>query len=105
MINIVECMFVSCVSYICINLCCRVFCKERPDDRETLIQTKLDEVIDSYEHTSSEESLICPITQDEIELGTLIKELPCGHKFSESIDKWVSQKNLCPVCREKVIVI
>ena len=105
MVDIIECMFLSCASYICINLCCRAFCKERPEDTENLINKKLDEVIESYEHTSPEETFICPITQDEIELGTLIKELPCGHKFSESIDKWLTQENKCPVCREKVVVI
>lgn len=105
MIDAIECMFLSCVSYMCISLCCQAFCKDRPEDTESLIQKKLDEVIDSYEHTSTEETLICPITQDEIEIGTLIKELPCGHKFSEGIDRWLSQKNICPVCRDKVILI
>mgnify|MGYP001389694897 CR=1 FL=1 len=47
--------------------------------------------------------LICPITQENIENGEVIKELPCGHKFSRLIDRWIYEENDCPICRESVI--
>ena len=59
-------------------------------------------VINSYEMLE-EENIICPITQETILLGDNIEELPCGHKFSDSIYKWVKIKNECPVCRENII--
>ena len=103
--NIFGCVFLSCLSALCLNMCCRACSQKKPEETANLIEKKLDEVIDTYEHTSTEETIICPITQDKVELGTIIKELPCGHKFSEDIDKWLSQKNRCPVCRGKVIII
>ena len=102
---IVECTFLSCFSFMCICLCYQDFCMNRPVDRKTLTQRKLDEVIVTYKHTPTQGTLICPITQDEIEPGTFIKELPCGHKFSECVNTWLSQGNRCPVCREEIIVI
>ena len=109
--NIIGCMFVSCMSALCLNLCCRAYSETRQEENNHLIENekerkeKIDEVIETYEHTSPAEIVVCPITQDEILQGSLIKELPCGHKFSEDITKWLVIKNRCPVCREKVVVI
>ena len=107
--NIIGCMFISCMSALCLNLCCRACYESRQEVNEHLLEKKkkkmLDEVIETYEHISTEEMVICPITQDEILQGSIIKELPCGHKFSEGIDTWLVIKNRCPICREKVVVI
>ena len=107
--NIIGCMFVSCISALCLNLCCRACSETTQEENAHLIQKKiekkLDEVIETYQHISTEEMIVCPITQDEIPQGSLIKELPCGHKFSEDINTWLVIKNRCPVCREEVVVI
>lgn len=108
--NIIGCMFISCISALCLNLCCvgRHSENRQPENADLLEKKKkkmLDEVIETYEHTSTEEMVICPITQDEILQGSIIKELPCGHKFSEGIDTWLVIKNRCPICRERVVVI
>ena len=61
-----------------------------------------DNVINTYEMVEGE-SIMCPITQENILLGENIEELPCGHKFSDSIYKWIKIKNECPVCRENIL--
>ena len=110
--NVIGCLFVSCMSALCLNLCRRACSETRQQEenahlieKEKERKEKIDEVIETYEHTSPAEIVVCPITQDEILQGSLIKELPCGHKFSEDITKWLVIKNRCPVCREKVVVI
>ena len=65
---------------------------------------EMDTIINTYQITE-EENIICPITQENILLGENVKELPCGHKFSESIYKWIRVKNECPVCRKNIINI
>lgn len=59
------------------------------------------DMINTYEMIE-EENIICPITQENILVGDNIEELPCGHRFSDSIYKWIQIKNECPVCRENI---
>ena len=94
----------GCITALCLRFCCFVCINGNQEDKESLIQHKMDEIIESYELTCPQESVVCPITQEQIEIGSIIKELPCGHKFSEGIDKWVSLKNRCPICRQKIII-
>ena len=63
---------------------------------------KMNEIVEAY-NKDDESIIICPITQEAIERGEIIKTLPCGHQFSDSIDKWIYEENECPVCRENVI--
>ena len=71
---------------------------------ENITTQDIESSINTYEMVEGE-SVICPITQDYIEEGEKVKELPCGHIFSEDISKWIKIKNICPVCREKVISV
>ena len=71
---------------------------------ENIRTQDIEDYIDTYEMVEGE-SVICPITQDYIEEGEKVKQLPCGHIFSEDISKWIKIKNICPVCREKVISV
>lgn len=64
--------------------------------------SKLQEVIETYEKEDDNE-VICPITQDLILEGETVKKLPCGHEFSIDINKWICEKNCCPVCRENIV--
>lgn len=63
---------------------------------------KMNEIVDTY-NKDDESIIICPITQEAIEKGEVIKTLPCGHQFSDSIDEWIHEENECPVCRKNVI--
>lgn len=65
---------------------------------------EMDTVINTYD-LISQENIICPITQENIGIGENVKELPCGHKFSNSIYKWIRTKNECPVCRKNILNI
>jgi len=44
---------------------------------------------------------ICTISQEEIKSGDEVRELNCGHFFKkEYIDIWLSENNVCPMCRK-----
>ena len=69
---------------------------------EIVIRRKINEIVETCSK-DDESIIICPITQEAIERGEIIKTLPCGHQFSDSIDKWIYEENECPVCRDNVI--
>ena len=44
---------------------------------------------------------ICTISQEEIKEGCQVRELHCGHYFKQNyIDIWLSENNVCPMCRK-----
>ncbi len=64
------------------------------------------ETIDNNTETSicDNENIICTITQENIQIGTEIRTLPCNHIFNkEKIDIWLEQNNNCPICRKIII--
>ena len=65
---------------------------------------EMENLINTYE-LESQENIVCPITQEIIQIGEDVKQLPCGHKFSNSIKEWLRFKNECPVCRENILDI
>ena len=71
---------------------------------ESITTQDIEASINTYEMVQGE-SVICPITQNYIEEGEKVKELPCGHIFSEDISKWIKIKRICPVCRKEVIQV
>ena len=102
LLYIIFLLFIVCFynTIIFLKHCC---IRERNNNRlNNINMDRFHNVINSYEMIE-EENIICPITQESILLGDNIEELPCGHKFSNSIYKWVKIKNECPVCRENII--
>ena len=46
---------------------------------------------------------LCCICYDEFAAGDDVKTLPCLHRFHEvEIDRWLRQKNSCPVCNTPI---
>ena len=105
-------IFIFLISFTIIFCCC--FCiKNSSNDQNSINNVKniikkriklMNEVVQTYKK-DDESVVICPITQDVIEKGQTVKELPCGHQFSELIDEWIYKENGCPICREQVIEI
>lgn len=58
----------------------------------------------SYDAEEDDEPRICAITQNEITVGTEVRQLPCQHIFvASAIEQWlVRRNNRCPVCRQTV---
>eukprot|EP00188_Purpureofilum_apyrenoidigerum_P002199 Plantae.Rhodophyta-Purpureofilum_apyrenoidigerum.ctg23369.p2 GENE.Plantae.Rhodophyta-Purpureofilum_apyrenoidigerum.ctg23369~~Plantae.Rhodophyta-Purpureofilum_apyrenoidigerum.ctg23369.p2 ORF type:complete len:142 (+),score=18.57 Plantae.Rhodophyta-Purpureofilum_apyrenoidigerum.ctg23369:977-1402(+) len=45
--------------------------------------------------------LSCPICMEELESGTTVSRLGCGHEFCSScVQIWGKRAGTCPVCRE-----
>ncbi|XP_028795842.1 E3 ubiquitin-protein ligase SIRP1-like [Neltuma alba] len=46
------------------------------------------------------ENMRCIICLEDAEIGSEVKEMPCGHKFhSDCIISWLKLRSSCPVCR------
>lgn len=54
----------------------------------------------TLEIKSEEESYVCAICKDGVNVGEFVKEMPCGHGYhGDCIVPWLSARNSCPVCR------
>ncbi|XP_021757288.1 E3 ubiquitin-protein ligase SDIR1-like isoform X1 [Chenopodium quinoa] len=52
---------------------------------------------------SSEDELTCTVCLEQVNVGELIRSLPCLHQYHAScIDPWLKQQGTCPVCKYKV---
>lgn len=52
------------------------------------------------ELTNSEETSICTICQDDLELNQVVKRTPCKHIFhSRCLSTWLESNHTCPICR------
>ncbi|KMT00297.1 hypothetical protein BVRB_1g016520 [Beta vulgaris subsp. vulgaris] len=47
-----------------------------------------------------DESYVCAICKDGVNVGEFVKEMPCGHGYhGDCIVPWLASRNSCPVCR------
>tara|TARA_Y100000992_G_C21218825_1_gene469363 strand:+ start:512 stop:829 length:318 start_codon:yes stop_codon:yes gene_type:complete len=93
------------IAFFCCCYCIRV-CESSPSVRNN--NSKIINLIKEKINISKKEDesiIICPITQDSINNGETINELPCGHVFSKSVNRWIFENNNCPVCRENIVNI
>ncbi|KAI9083965.1 hypothetical protein K1719_027158 [Acacia pycnantha] len=56
--------------------------------------------IEAMPTVMTEENKQCVICLEEAEIGSEVKEMPCGHKFhGDCIVSWLKLRGSCPVCR------
>ncbi|XP_052197951.1 E3 ubiquitin-protein ligase SDIR1-like [Diospyros lotus] len=49
---------------------------------------------------ASSEELTCTICLEQVNMGELVRSLPCLHQFhTNCIDPWLRQQGTCPVCK------
>ncbi|KAK9283488.1 hypothetical protein L1049_011734 [Liquidambar formosana] len=49
---------------------------------------------------ASEDELTCSVCLEQVNVGELIRSLPCLHRFhANCIDPWLRQQGTCPVCK------
>lgn len=52
---------------------------------------------------SSDDELTCSVCLEQVNVGEVIRSLPCLHQYHAScIDPWLRQQGTCPVCKFKV---
>ncbi|XP_068479171.1 E3 ubiquitin-protein ligase MBR1-like [Phaseolus vulgaris] len=72
------------------------------------MRTKTYLLPNNLEGSTSEEQEInlCIICQDEYKNKEEIGILQCGHEYhADCIRRWLQEKNVCPLCKSKVLVI
>ncbi|KAL0555931.1 hypothetical protein IC582_004434 [Cucumis melo] len=53
---------------------------------------------------TSEDELTCSVCLEQVNVGELIRSLPCLHQFhANCIDPWLRQQGTCPVCKFRAV--
>ncbi|XP_020108002.1 E3 ubiquitin-protein ligase SDIR1 [Ananas comosus] len=51
---------------------------------------------------TAEDELTCSVCLEQVNVGELIRSLPCLHQFhANCIDPWLRQQGTCPVCKHR----
>ena len=52
---------------------------------------------------SNDDKTFCVICTNNIEVGSFVSTLECGHKYhSKCLRKWASRSRSCPLCRLQI---
>eukprot|EP00041_Stephanoeca_diplocostata_P020314 m.452383 g.452383 ORF g.452383 m.452383 type:complete len:701 (+) comp21540_c0_seq1:124-2226(+) len=83
----------------------RSFAKRLHDFVQSRKATRL---LDKYPEATAEQiaqvDSVCVICRDEMEAGTGVKRLPCGHIFHQKcLRTWLHQQQICAICRADVL--
>ncbi|XP_072997501.1 E3 ubiquitin-protein ligase SDIR1-like isoform X2 [Typha latifolia] len=55
---------------------------------------------------TSEDELTCSVCLEQVNVGELIRSLPCLHQFhTNCIDPWLRQRGTCPVCKHRAATV
>ncbi|EPS63574.1 hypothetical protein M569_11208, partial [Genlisea aurea] len=58
------------------------------------------ETLEDVTTTQQDDTILCSICKDSVNVGEAAKKLPCGHGYhGECITLWLGSRNSCPVCR------
>ncbi|XP_072983756.1 E3 ubiquitin-protein ligase SDIR1-like [Typha latifolia] len=53
-------------------------------------------------HKAVEDELTCSVCLEQVNVGEVIRSLPCLHQFhANCIDPWLRQQGTCPVCKHR----
>lgn len=55
-------------------------------------------------HAEAEQGRACSVCINEYAQGNKLRRLPCAHEFHiHCIDRWLSENNTCPICRQPIL--
>ncbi|KVH98488.1 uncharacterized protein LOC112511781 [Cynara cardunculus var. scolymus] len=73
----------------------------RPPAARTVVENLLSVVMTELDLEKND--ALCAVCKDEIGVGLMGKQLPCGHRYhGDCIVPWLSIRNTCPVCRHEL---
>ncbi|CAI9266872.1 unnamed protein product [Lactuca saligna] len=73
----------------------------RPPASMTVVKNLLSVVITDQDFEKN--NIRCAVCKDEIGVGVMAKQLPCGHRYhGDCILPWLCIRNTCPVCRHEL---
>lgn len=73
----------------------------RPPAARTVVENLLTVVMTELDLEKN--NTLCAVCKDEIGVGLMGKQLPCGHRYhGDCIVPWLSIRNTCPVCRHEL---
>ncbi|KAA0704530.1 E3 ubiquitin-protein ligase RNF6 [Triplophysa tibetana] len=53
-----------------------------------------------------EQGRACSVCINEYAQGNKLRRLPCAHEFHiHCIDRWLSENNTCPICRQPILIL
>lgn len=74
----------------------------RPPASTTVVNNLLSVVITNEDFENNKTR--CAVCKDEIGVGLIAKQLPCGHRYhGDCILPWLGIRNTCPVCRHELL--
>lgn len=76
--------------------------RQQVSSSSSVVEKKQDSPKTDGNTTASEDGLTCSVCLEQVNVGEIIRSLPCLHQFHATcIDPWLRQQGTCPVCKSR----
>lgn len=74
--------------------------RQQVPSSSSIVESNKDSTKEEGKVKASEDELTCSVCLEQVNMGELIRSLPCLHQFhANCIDPWLRQQGTCPVCK------